>query len=60
MNDAIKKERNIKEAKEAKIKNEIDKKEQKASQKIDQPQNYFIAAICVAISLMSASVKLLT
>ncbi len=35
LNDAIKKERNIKEAKEAKIKNEIDKKEQKASQKID-------------------------
>ena len=35
LNDAIKKERNIKEAKEAKIKNEIDKKEQKASQKSD-------------------------
>ena len=35
LNDTIKKERNLKKAKKAKIKNEIDKKEQKASQKID-------------------------
>ena len=35
LNDAIKKENNIKEAKESKIKSENDKEEEKASQKID-------------------------